>query len=65
MMTSKNIVKEPEPKPAKSEPKKETTNERVLRILRKCRERLQSQGVPELDVEVDELIAEVEGWGDK
>lgn len=78
MMTTKNIIKEPEEKQPKSnypgprvedpQPgpvpanKGETKNERILRILRNSRKRLQSQGMPELDVELDELIKEVEEW---
>lgn len=43
----------------------ESTNEKLLRILRNARERLRGRGMPELDVELDEQISEVEGWGDK
>ena len=100
MMTTKNIIKEPE---KKSEPKKEaaapspatsgylspaqaaakearetsprniieppvedeTTNQRLLRVIRTARERLRGRGMPELDIELDELIEEIKGWGEK
>lgn len=51
------------PEPDKPKPPSETKNERILRIIKLARERLRGRGSPELDVEVDELIAEVEGWG--
>ena len=77
MMTTKNIIKEPEDQPKSNYPgprvedpqpgpvaakKGESKNERILRVLRNAAKRLKSQGMPELDVELDELIKEVEGW---
>lgn len=55
--------KKSEPVAAEKKAASETKNERILRILTTTRERLQGLGTPELDVEVDELIAEVKTWG--
>ena len=41
--------------------KPEDKDARLLRVLKTARERLQATGMPELDVEVDELIAELGG----
>ena len=54
-------IEDPQPGPVAAV-EGESKNEKILRILRNARKRLQSQGMPELDVELDELIAEVEGW---
>jgi hypothetical protein len=43
----------------------ESSNQRLLRVIRTARERLRGRGMPELDVELDELIEEMKGAGDK
>ena len=55
---------DPAPKPEPAAPKaRETTNQRILRIVSSARERLRGRGMPELDAEIDELIEEIKGWG--
>jgi hypothetical protein len=46
--------------PKGEKPKPEDQSERILRILKTSRSRLQGRGMPELDIEVDELIKELE-----
>jgi hypothetical protein len=42
---------------------RETTNAKLLRVITIARERLRGRGMPELDIELDELIEEIRGWG--
>lgn len=78
MMTTKNIVKEPEkaevtaPKatlhdepqtlPAPPPPKPESDYQKAYRMLKDSRERLRGRGMPELDVEIENFLKTINSW---
>ena len=53
------------PAPAVKGGVKEAQDDRVLRVLMGAKVRLQGRGMPELDVELNELIADLQGEGKK
>ena len=54
-----------EPAPAVKGGVKEEKDDRILRVLMGAKVRLQGRGMPELDVELNELIADLQVEGKK